>query len=546
MYRRYKPRRQTSNHTIPLAALGFTVSALLLWGIYAKGDDIYHFFKGKTVVVADNSEANNNLNRLMGDLAGDKPRLLELAETEKTRLGWIQDVNTRRQFRYFLVCRLIDMGQWQEAVRILPEVETLAPMEGLDRIAQAALAHEDYELQLRLDRELQDKAVHSPEHTALLLRSIRRTAETCIRMNRKDDAASAIRSRLNMPEVSARLSTPELAAEAASLLMLCADISEVKEPVLQMVRNTLERAKWPLCPATSRLMLEEVSNTLRDNQNLSQHALREIEAKLLHCRDAMLEYPDKEHRLPKCYMMLGELRYRLGNHEGCAQALSLAAAFAEGYGEMTPELQVKLCRLRSRANEARGAVEEAKGDYRYLLERETDPKEIFRCLTFLATHAEGEERITLLNRCWEMLSKDEKLALTDTMNRAGIAHELAKYYTDRQDHENAIRWVGECLKMTEASHPDLTDGKVLRARLNHALILRKAQRDSVAVRQMRDVVRAMEQMADEEREKLDAADGKLYKDAVREFSRTYLLMGDRQLAKDVIKKIRESLPEKVR
>ncbi len=546
MYRRYKPRRKTSSHAIPLTAIGLTVTALLLWGIYAKGSDIYHFFEGKTVVVADNSEANANLDKLMGDLAGDKPRLLELAETEKTRLGWIQNVNTRRQFRYFLVCRLIDMGQWQEAVRILPEVETLAPMEGLERIAEAAHLHEDYELQLRLDRELQDKAVLSPEHTALLLRSIRRTAETCIRMNRKDQAASVIMSRLGTPSVQARLSSPELAAEAASLQMLCADISEVKEPVLQMVRNTLEQAKWPLCPATSRLMLEEVSNTLRDNQNLSQPALREIEAKLLRCRDAMLEYPDREHRLPKCYMMLGELRYRLGNYDGCAQSLTLASAFAEGYGEMTPELQVQLCRLRSRANEARGAVEEAKSDYRFLLERETDARETFRCLTFLATHTEGEEKIQMLIRCWDMLSRDEKLALTDVMNRAGIARELAKYYTDKQDYENAIRWVGECLSMTEAAHPDLTDGKVLRARMEHALIQRKAQRDSVAVRQLRDVVRAMEQMSDEEREKLDAADKKLYKDAVREFSRTYLLMGDKQLAKDVIKKIRESLPEKVR
>ncbi len=547
MYRRYKPRRnKTGNHAIPLAAIGLTATALLFWGIYAKGGDIYEFFRGKTVVVADNTEANKNLEQLMGDLAGDKPRLLELAETEKTRLGWIQNANTRRQFRYFLVCRLIDMGQWQEAIRILPEVETLAPMEGLERIAVAALEHEDYELQLRLDRELQDKAVNSAEHTAMLLRSIRRTAETQVRMNKKDEAAAAIRSRLGMPEVTARLSSPELAAEAASLLMLCADISQVKEPVLQMVRNTLERAKWPLCPATSRLMLEEVSNTLRDNQNLSQHTLREIEGKLLHCRDAMLEYPDREHRLPKCYMMLGELRYRLGNYEGCAQALTLAAAFAEGYGEMTPELQLTLCRVRSRANEARGAVEDAKSDYRYLLERETDPKEMFRCLTFLATHSEGNERVDLLTRCWDMLSRDEKLALTDVMDRASIARELAKFYTDKQDYENAIRWVGECLKMTEAAHPDLTDGKVLRARMEHALILRKAQRDSVAVRQLRDVVRAMEQMADEEREKLDAADKKLYKDAVREFSRTYLIMGDKQLAKDVIRKIRESLPEKVR
>ncbi len=546
MYRRYKPRRKTSSHAIPLTAIGLTAAALLLWGIYAKGSDIYHFFEGKTVVVADNSEANANLERLMADLSGDKPRLLELAGNEKTRLGWIKDVNTRRQFRWFLLCRLIDMGQWDEAVRILPEVETLAPMEGLDRIAEAARQHEDYELQLRLDRELQDKAVQSPEQTALLLRSIRRTVETCIRMNRKDDAAAVILSRLGTPAVMARLTSPELAAEAAELQMLCADLSVVKEPVLQMVRNTLEKAKWPLCPATSRLMLEEVCNTLRDNPNLSQTALREIESKLLHCRDSLLEYPDREHRLPKCYMMLGELRFRLSNYDGCVQALALASAFAEGYGEMTPEFQVKLSRVRSLANEARGAVEEAKVDYRYLLEHEADQKEIFRFLTYLASHSEGEERMALLTRCWDMLSKDEKLALTDTMNRESIAKELAAYYAEKQDFPNAIRWGGECLRMIEAAHPDLTDGKALRARLNNALLIRKAQQDLTALRQIRDVVRAIDGMSDDENEKLKAADAKLYKDAVREFARSHLLMGDRTTAQSLVKKIRESLPEKVR
>ncbi len=546
MQRRYKPRRKQSSHAIPIAAIGLTATALLLGLAYFKGRDVYNFFKGETITVHDNSEANANLERLMRDLAGDKPRLLELAGDSKTRLGWVHDENARRQFRWFLMCRLIDMGQWQEAVRILPEVESLAPIDGLDRIAEAARAHEDYELQLRLDRELQDKAVHAPEQTALLLRSVRRTAETCISMNRKDEAASVIRSRLGMPAVAARLTDPQLATEAADLLMLCADISEVKEPVLQMVRNTLEKAKWPLCPATSRLILEEVSNTLRDNHKLSPAALREIEVKLLRCRDAMLEYPDREHRLPKCYMMLGELRYRLGNYAGCAQALTLASAFAEGYDEMTPELQRDICRMRSRANEARGALAEAQADCRYLLEHETDEKEIFRCLTFLAAQCEGEEKIAILQRCWDMLAKDDKLALTDVMDRAGIARELAAYYKEKEDYASSIRWVGECLAMTEAEHPDLTDGKTLRARVEHALILRKAERDLQAVRVLRDTVRTIEQMSDEDREKLNAADGKLYKDAVREFSRTYLFMGEKKLARDVIRKIREDLPDKVR
>ncbi len=546
MNRRYRPRRKNRSHAIPLTAIGLTVGALLLWGIYAKGRDVLRFFEGKTVVEYDNSEANANLERLMADLAGDKSRLLELAGNSKTRLGWVKDVNTRRQFRWFLLCRLVDLGEWDEAVRILPEVESLAPMEGLDHLADAARDHEDYELQLRLDRELQDKAVDAPDQTAMLLRSIRRTAETCIKMNRKDDAASVILAHLGKPAVQARLSTPELAAEAASLQMLCADVSEVKEPVLQMVRNTLEKAKWPLCPATSRLMLEEVSNTLRDNPNLTNSSLKEIETKLLRCRDSMLEHPDREHKLPLCYSMLGELRYRLGDYEGCAQALSLASAFAEGYGEMTPELQVKLCRVRSRADEARGALDEARADCRYLLEHETDQAEIFRCLAFLATHSEGEEKIQLLTRCWDMLTKDAKLARTDVLDRAGIATELSRYYTDKQDFASASRWVNESLRLVEAEHPDLTDGRVLNARLELALVNRKARQDTTALRQLRDLVRAIEQMAPEEREKLDAADGKLYKNAVREFSRTYLIMGDRDLARDVIKKIHEGLPDKVR
>ncbi len=546
MYRRYKPRRKSGSHVIPLTAIGLTAAALLLWGVYAKGSDVIKYFKGETIRYADNSEANANLERLLADLSGDKSKLLELAANSKARLGWITNMDTRRQFRWFLMCRLVDQGLWDEALLILPEVESLAPIEGLDRLAAAAREHEDYELQLRLDRELQDKLMNVPEQTPMLLRSIRRTAETCIRMNRKDDAASVIRSRLGTPAVQARLGSPELAAEAAELQMLCADISQVKEPVLQMVRNTLEQAKWPLCPATSRLMLEEVSNTLRDNKKLTNPALKEIEAKLLRCRDSMLEYPDREHRLPKCYMMLGELRFRLGNYEGCAQALTLAAAFAEGYGEMTTDFQVKMRRIRSRANEARGAVDEAKADCRYLLENDTDPVENFRCLTFLATHATGEEKIELLVRCWDMLSKDPKLARTDVMDRAGIARELADYYKEQKDYNNAVRWVTECLRMIEAEHPDLTDGKVLSARVDLALVLRKAERDLPAVRQLRDVVRAIEQMDDEERAKLDAADSKLYRRAVREFSRTYLVAGDKNLARSVIKKIRESLPEKVR
>lgn len=546
MYRRYKPRRKSSSLALPMTAIGLTAAALLLWGIFSKGEDIIRFFKGQTIVVHDNSEANERLDRLMADLSGDKARLLELAADSKVRLGWVKNENTNRQFRWFLLSRLVDKGLWDEAVALLPEVESKVPLEGLDRLAEAALAHNDHALQLRLDRQLQEQAIDMPAQTALLLRSIRRTAETSMMMNRNDDAIHAI-SRLDMPDVLVRLKDPALAAEAASLQLMRADASEAKDPVLQMVRNILEKAGWPLCPATSRLMLEEVANTLRDNQNMAAPSLKEVEAKLLRCRDSMLEYPDRQHRLPQCYTMLGELRYRLGDYDGCAQALTLAGAFAEGYGEMTPELQMQLCRVRARANEARGAVGEAMNDYRFLLEHETDPVEIFRSLTFLATHSEGAEKIALLTRCWDMIKRDAGLAKSNAGDRARIAKEVADYYVANKDYTNAIRWVTESTRIVEENNPDLTNGKTLRARMELALIERKTgKNDGTAVRRLRDVVRAIESMDEADRAKLDAADASLYRTAVREFARTYLVAGDKDMARQVIKKIRENVPEKVR
>lgn len=544
MYHRYRSHRKSSNHALPITAIGLTAAALLLWTIIAKGDDIYHFFKGQTIVVPSNAEANERLSQLLGDLSGDKAKLLQLAESSKTRLGWIENADTRRQFRYFLMMRLVDSGLWGEAVAILPEVESLAPVEGLNRLAAAAKEHEDYELQLRLDGALQDKAISMPEYTSLLLQSIRRTAETSIRMKRNDDAVKAI-ARLDVPAVQARLTSPDYAREAAALQMMRVDVCEVKEPVLQTVRNILEQAKWPACPATSRLMLEEITNTLRDSPNLSQTQLKEIEEKLTHCRDSMLEYPDKEHRLPQCYIMLGELRYRLNDFEGCAQALSLASAFAEGYGEMTPELRMKVCRARSRANEARGAVAEALRDCRYLVEHEKDQEEVMRCLSYLASNAEGKEKIDMLTRCWEMAKKDPRL-MNDAERLLSIATELAAYYADANEFASAAKWSEECAKMAEEANPDKTSGKAFRARLAVALVYRKAKSDATAFRRLREIVREIDAMSEEDRERLKAADSSLYRTVLREISRTCLLMGDKDTARVYAKKIGESLPEKVR
>lgn len=543
MQRRYRKNRKQSNHALPAVAIGITLAALAIGGLFYKGEDILLYFKGQTIVVHSNKEANDNLSRLLSDLSGDKARLLELAENSSARLGWIENVDTRRQFRWFLMMRLVEKGQWDEALRILPEVESLAPVEGLNSLAQAALEHEDYELQLRLDAQLQNKLMNLPDRTALLLQSIRRYAETCIRMKRNDDAVHAI-TRLDAPAIMARLAAPHLATEAASLQMLRANICGVPEPVLQNVRNILEQAKWPLCPATSQLMLQEVSNALRDNPNIPSNSLKEIEEKLMRCRDSMLEYPDKEHKLPVCYTLLGEIRFRLQDYPGCAQALSLAAAFAEGYGEMTPALQVKLRRLSSRANEARGAVSEAVQDCRYLLEHEKDSAEVLRCITFMGKHAEGEEKMELLMRCWNMMQ--ENPALADNARKEEIIRELSSWYMQKEDYTNAAKWIEQSTRLIVANHPVLTDGKALQARLDLALVQRKAMLDTTAMRKLRDLKKEIDQMSDEDRAKLNAAAPKLYKSIVREFARSCLLVGDKTTAKALARSIKESIPEKKR
>lgn len=546
MARRYRPGRRGGSLFIPITAITFTAGALLLWSVYVWGEDVLNYFKGKTVVVADNSEANNRLTALLADLSGNKADLLELAENSQARLGWIENEQSRRLFRWYLMCNLIDKGLWTEAVAILPEVESLAPVEGLERLAIAALEHNDHQLQLRLDRQLQERVVNMPDGTHLLLRSIRRTAETCVSMNLNDEAVKAI-ARLENKSVLARLkNNPALAAEAAALQMIRADISTIKDPVLQQVRNILEQAGWPSCPATSRLMIEEVSTLLNSNSNISQSALKEIENKLLRCRDSLLEHPDRDHRLPECYMMLGELRFRMADYPGCVQALTLAGAFADGYGEMTPALQVRICRIRSRAHEAQGNTSATVDDCRFLLEHATDAAEIYRCLSILAQHEQGEEQMKLLMRCWGMLKETPKLSKNSDQDLALIATRLSNYFIDTEQYENALQWLGESNALLEKKHPDITDGKLLRARHDQALILRKAKQDSSAIKLQLELVRAIEKMSEEERARLDAADGELYKDAIREFSRSYLLIGEKKLARDVIRKIGESLPEKTR
>ncbi len=545
MNRRYRPHRRNSNYTVPMIALGIVAVSLLLWVVIAKGEAILRYFEGETIYYPDNSEANANLSRLLADLSGDKAQLLGLAENSQARLGWIKDEATRRRFRFILMTRLLDKGLWEEAVRILPEVEDIVTPQNLERLAEEALDHEDYELQLRLDHKLQDAVMHQPAETELLLRSIRRTAETCVRMHNSEEAVKAI-SRLDEPTLLARLSTPQLAAEAADLQMLRVDVSAVKEHALQLVRNILEQAGWPPCLATSRLMLEEVSTALNDNPALTQSSLKEIEQKLLRCRDALLEYSDKEHKLPQCYLVLGELRLRLGDYAGCAQALTLATAFAEGYGETGLDWQLRVARLRAKANMSRGAKSEAMEDCRFLAEHESSPEALMSALTFLSANTTGSEREKMLSRLWSVMQAQPRTTREDKIERARIAGEIADINAESNAKEQAVKWGVEAMRAAQDAYPDLSDGKALRASLKLALLQRKKGDDMAAMRRLRDIVRVIEGMEPALRQKLDTTDKSLYATAVREYARTCLLTGDRDLARVIIRKIHEDLPEKRR
>ena len=553
MYRRYRPKRKNTSHALPIAAVTLTLISLLTWGYFAVGDDIVSHFKGKTIVVADDTEANANLNRLLADLSGDRPALLRMAEDRTLRMGWIKSEETRRRFLWVLANRLVDEGEWATVKPIVPEIESIAPIEGLDRIAALAKEKNDFDFQLKLEKQLQNRLVNEPaETTSLLLNSIRRYVETCEQMDKKNEAYQAM-DILRREQVNARLKgKPELAVEAAALKLRCAEVSGALQAEWDEVRNLLEGAGWPDCPATGKLLLNEASRSL-ENPARRKEELQAIQANLLKALDSMLKFPDTDRRLPECYTMLGDVCFRLAQYDQCVQYLTLSDAFARGYGikdQALRDMEMKHTRMRARANEARGAIAEAVVDYRYLLEHETEQPAIFKSLSFLAEHAQGEERITLIKRCRDMMKENEALIKDSKWSFADIAKEIADYYVAAENYSEAITWVKESVAIVEESYPDLTDGKTLRARMNLALVERKTEKDDErALERLKLVVRAIEQMDEESRAKLNEADPKLYEDAVREFARTYVVMGGKyneKVARQVIRKIKEPLPTKLR
>ncbi len=567
MYRRYKPKRKNTSQVLPIVAVSLTLVGLLTWGYFAKGDDIASAFEVETIVVTDDTEANKNLSDLMADLSGDRKTLLKLAEDRKRRLGWIRSEEARGRVLWFLVNRLLDEGEWQTARPLVKELSSnMIPVEGLDRIAEVFYRQGEYDDQLKLEFILQERLLTGTEDKMpVLLRSLSRYVETCALMDKKNEAYEVLNV-LRRDQVRARLKkNPEVVVNAATLMLRCIEVSGAQSTENDEVRVLLQQAEWPACPSTGKLLLSDAVKNLR-NPNASPDQLTKIKQSLLKSLGSLLRFPDNDSRLYECYSALGKVCFRLKDYDACVQYLTLSDAFARGYGineNKLKELELEHCRLRARANEARGALDEAIIDYRHLLAAETEllqtgkakPADVFTCLSFLAEHTEGEEKIELLKRSWTMLHENESLLKDSKLSYADIAAYIADYYVGKEEYSEAINWVKESVTIQESAYPDLSapnlaDGKVLRARMRLALIERKTEKhDAAASERLKLIVRAIEQMDDDTRAKLNEADPGLYKEAVREFSRTYLLMGGKyneRLARQVIRKIKESLPAKTR
>lgn len=557
MYRRYRPKRKSSGHALPIAAVSLTLLTLLAWGYYAVGDDIAEYFKGKTVVVADATEANGNLRELMVGLYGPCHKLLELTDKRQTSLAWIADANERRLVTCALVTRLVDEGQSEKAKAIVNEVSEIIPLYVLERMAIFFQKKGDNKSQRDIEEMLQKRIsaeTINAETLSLFVASVSRYEIVSVDKNKICDALFFF----CREEVKNQLcSCPDLAVQVANLML------NYNSPKMDNeASNLLRKFKKLDCPAWAELQLKDAERAL-ENKNCTTDNLNTLHANLNDVLATLLKYPDTKKLLPSCYSELGEVCFRLGKYDDCVKFLTLSDAFALGYGQSGDALnkqQLAHTRTRAQANAARGAILEALVDYRYLLENETETDAVFKSLTFIADHSQGEERISLLIRCREMLTATPDLAKHCPWSLTDITKELADFYIAADKYEEALPWVRESLTMVEAAHKneadgkiDLSDGLVLRLRLNLALLERKTEKlDEQALERIKLVVRAIETMDKEDKEtraKLEAADPKLYKDAVREFARTYLVMGGKyneKLAREVIRKIKESLPSKVR
>ncbi len=546
LYRRKARRRTGNSYLLPVTAILLILIASACVFYFLFRHKIQTLIEGKPPIIKySEKEANERLDTLLAELAGNKSSLLELQDNLRAKVGWIKDETTQQRFLWVLMMRLIEQDEWNRALQILPQVEHLATAAQLALLADAALKHNDLELQLRLDQRLQELAMQNTTQIQLLLESIKRSAESAIRLKRNDDALKAL-ARLEVPAIRARLTRPEDASLAAYLLMQQAEVSEVKEPILQKVRNILEAAKWPDSPVTSELIVREVSNALRDNPTMDEQTMREVMTKLTKSRDSMLSEKSELRFLPECYSMLGELSFRLQEYDKAAQELALALAFAEGYNQLTPERLVEIRRLQFRVNEERGDIEEALSSCRFLLEHDLDAGQQMRYLLFLANQSKDEEKRDYQLQIWKLLESNSQLAEIHGSYRLEISRALSTYYEEKEQYAAATEWYEALYALTKANPATLPVGKLYDMRIKLAILERKQKNDTKARNMLQAVVDEIKALSDEEREALDKSQLSVYKKAVRELSRTYLLMGDSYTSRRLSRTIREGLPNKVR
>lgn len=557
--RRYKPRKRTHRTIVPVVII-----AALLCGaaflIYQKSN-IQKMFDPVTITIISNQEANAKLASLMRDLGGDRATLLKLAQNYKIRLAeittdpqsnQIYDKATVQRFEWTLMNRLIDAGEWKEAKKILPNVEDVIRIPQLEDLAVEAKERGDDELQIRLEEKIQKSMRNSNEPIEYLIRSLRRHTDTLLAL-KKDKKAIEILSCLSEPGIQKKCSeNAAIASEAANLLLLSDKLSDVSNASgLQLAETILKNAKCTQSPAIPKILMEKSRKRLQDNKGMDRNALLDIEADLDRCRESLLAYPDEEQSLPECTLILGEIRYKLNNYDGCVSALSQAAAFAEAFNKMTPELKLRITRLRARANSARGAQDEAIADLKYLAANETDPNEKFKAFYFLSNNTVGEERIQKLLECWNMVPDNDAPTAEQQACKADMACELGNYYFDNEKYADAITWFRRADIPLQAIAKD-TDGR----RLSNLLKIGNAQLKNRKVYEARKVyknlVDTIKAMSEEDQETLAKTkqskdvESTLFKKAVREYANTYHLDRDKDTARSILKQIDERLPSSPR
>ncbi len=553
--RRYKPRKRTHKTIVPVVIVAALICGAAFL-IYQKAN-IQKMFEPVTITIISNQEANAKLASLMRDLGGDRATLLKLAQNYKIRLAEITtdpqsnqtyDRATVQRFEWTLMNRLIDAGEWKEAKKILPNVEDVIRIPQLENLAIEASDRGDDELQIRLEEKIQKSMRNSNEPIGYLIRSLRRHTDTLLAL-KKDKKAIEILSCLSEPGIQKKCSeNAEIASEAANLLLLSDKLSDVSNAAgLQLAETILKNAKCHQSSAIPKILMEKSRKRLQDNKGMDRNALLDIEADLDRCRESLLAYPDDEQSLPECTLILGEVRFKLNNYDGCVSALSQAAAFAEAFNKMTPELKLRITRLRARANSARGAQDEAIADLKYLAANETDPNEKFKAFYYLSNNTVGEERIQKLLECWTMLPDGDTPTAEQQTCKADMACELGNYYFDNEKYADAITWFRRADAPLQAIAKD-TDGR----RLSNLLKIGNAQLKNRKVYEARKVyknlVETIKAMSEEDQETLAKTkqskdvESTLFKKAVREYANTYHLDRDRDTARSILKQIDERLP----